>query len=160
LQSSIEAQPRALPWPAAAGHGAAMTTEKHMPLRLIIALAGIVASDTALQLVWKTGVAELPEHLSMWQLIVEVATEPIFFIVVGLMGAQLVIWLRVLDHADLSFAKPFTSLSYVSVCILSVVYLGERIAPLQIVGIFIVVAGVWCVGMTPRNTVRQPADRP
>ena len=137
-----------------------MKTETHLPLRLIIGLAGIVATDTALQLVWKTGVADLPEHLSLLEIMLAVATEPIFFIVVGLMGAQLVIWLRVLDHADLSFAKPFTSLSYVSVCILSVVYLGERIAPQQIVGIVIVVVGVWCVGMTPRNTLRQRADRP
>ena len=57
------------------------------------------------------------------------------------------------DHADLSYAKPFTSLGYVTVCILSVLWLGERIAPLQIVGIVIVVTGVWCVSMTPRATL-------
>src|SRR5260370_31110744 len=69
------------------------------------------------------------------------------------MAAQLVNWLKVLAHADLSYAKPFTSLGYVTVCILSVLWLGERIAPLPIVGILIVVTGVWCVSMTPRATL-------
>jgi drug/metabolite transporter (DMT)-like permease len=71
------------------------------------------------------------------------------------MGAQLVNWLKVLDHADLSYAKPFTSLSYVTVCVLSVLLLDEHIAPLQIVGIVIVVAGVWCVSQTRRALPAQ-----
>ena len=75
------------------------------------------------------------------------------------MAIQLVNWLRVLDHADLSYAKPFTSLSYVTVSILSVVLLEERIAPLQLVGIGVIVAGVWCVASTPRTTL-DPENRP
>ena len=82
----------------------------------------------------------------------------IFILVVVFMAAQLVNWLKVLDHADLSYAKPFTSLSYVTVCILSVLLLGEHIAPLQIVGIVIVVAGVWCVSKTRRTTPGSGAD--
>ena len=68
-----------------------------------------------------------------------------------------------LDHADLSYAKPFTSLSYVTVCALSVLVLGEHIAPLQILGILVVVAGVWCVSVTKRSTLAPPVateDRP
>jgi len=126
---------------------------ERFPLRLVIGLAVAIALDTALQLVWKTGVAALPETSSLWETIVAVARAPIFVLVAALMAAQLVNWLKVLDHADLSYAKPFTSLGYVTVCILSVLWLGERVAPLQIVGIIIVVTGVWCVSMTPRATL-------
>lgn len=130
-----------------------MTTQPRFPVRLVVGLAIAVAADTALQLVWKTGIASIPDTDSIAGTIAAVASTPIFIVVIALMAIQLVNWLRVLDHADLSYAKPFTSLSYVTVSILSVVLLEERIAPLQLVGIAIVVAGVWCVASTPRTTL-------
>ena len=130
-----------------------MTTGARFPVRLAIGLAVAIALDTALQLVWKTGVADLPDTSSLRELVVAVARNPVFILVVVFMAAQLVNWLKVLDHADLSYAKPFTSLSYVTVCILSVLLLGEHIAPLQIAGIVVVVAGVWCVSQTSRATL-------
>ena len=133
-------------------------TGARVPLRLVIGLAVAIALDTGLQLVWKTGIAGLPDTSSVWDMLVAVALDPIFILVVVFMAAQLVNWLKVLDHADLSYAKPFTSLSYVTVCILSVLLLGERIAPLQIVGIVVVVAGVWCVSQTKRATLGAEMD--
>src|SRR5262249_49424226 len=136
----------------------AMTTGARLPLRLVIGLAVAIALDTGLQLVWKTGIAGLPDDLSVRDTVVAIALNPIFALVAVFMGAQLVNWLKVLDHADLSYAKPFTSLSYVTVCVLSVLLLGERIAPLQMVGIVIVVAGVWCVSQTKRATLGPEAE--
>jgi drug/metabolite transporter (DMT)-like permease len=130
-----------------------MTNAARVPARLVIGLAVAIALDTALQLVWKTGIAAIPDTSSTWETLVAIALNPIFILVVVFMAAQLVNWLKVLDHADLSYAKPFTSLSYVTVCILSVLLLGEHIAPLQIVGIVVVVAGVWCVSRTSRATL-------
>jgi drug/metabolite transporter (DMT)-like permease len=135
-----------------------MTAGARVPLRLVIGLAVAIALDTGLQLVWKTGIAELPDTTSPWELLVAIVRNPLFILVALLMGAQLVNWLKVLDHADLSYAKPFTSLSYVTVCVLSVLLLGERIAPLQIVGIVVVVAGVWCVSQTRRATLGTEAE--
>ncbi|HEU5275481.1 MAG TPA: EamA family transporter [Xanthobacteraceae bacterium] len=134
-----------------------MSKGARVPPRLVIGLAVAIGLDTALQLVWKTGVADIPDT-SVWDAIVGIALNPIFILVIAFMAAQLVNWLKVLDHADLSYAKPFTSLSYVTVCVLSVLLLGEHIAPLQIVGIVVVVAGVWCVGMTRRATIGSGAD--
>ena len=128
-------------------------------IRLVVGLGVAIALDTALQLVWKTGIAELPDTSSVREMLVAVALNPIFLLVVVFMAAQLVNWLKVLDHADLSYAKPFTSLSYVTVCILSVLLLGEHIAPLQIVGILVVVAGVGCVSRTKRATLGTEAGR-
>jgi drug/metabolite transporter (DMT)-like permease len=135
-----------------------MTSGARVPVRLVIGLAVAIALDTGLQLVWKTGIAGLPDTSSVWETLVAIALNPLFVVVAAFMGAQLVNWLKVLDQADLSYAKPFTSLSYVTVCILSVLLLGERIAPLQIVGIVVVVAGVWCVSQTSRATVGAEAE--
>jgi drug/metabolite transporter (DMT)-like permease len=129
-----------------------------VPLRLAFGLAVAILLDTALQLVWKSGVAGIPDTDSLRDLVLAVARDPVFVLVIALMAAQLVNWLRVLAEADLSFAKPFTSLSYVTVCILSVAWLGERIAPMQILGIVVVVAGVWCVSRTPRATPPPGAE--
>jgi drug/metabolite transporter (DMT)-like permease len=136
-----------------------MNSPSRFPLRLVIGLAIAVATDTALQLVWKTGVASIPDTDSVAEMVAAVLTTPIFIVVIALMIIQLVNWLRVLGEADLSYAKPFTSLSYVTVSILSVVLLHERIAPLQLVGIGVIVAGVWCVASTPRTTL-EPEKRP
>src|SRR5690349_16311252 len=127
---------------------AAMSSGGRVPLRLVIGLAVAIGLDTALQLVWKTGIAGIPDTASAWDTAMAVALNPIFLLIVVLMAAQLVNWLKVLDHADLSYAKPFTSLSYVTVCFLSVLLLGERVAPMQALGIVVVIAGVWCVSMT------------
>src|SRR3954447_22582357 len=136
----------------------AMTSGAQVPVRLVIGLAVAILLDTVLQLVWKTGIAGLPDTSSVWQTVVAIALNPIFILVAVFMGAQLVNWLKVLDHADLSYAKPFTSLSYVTVCILSVILLGEHVAPMQIVGIVVVIAGVWCVSMTRPATLGSGAE--
>ena len=135
-----------------------MRTGAQVPVRLVIGLAVAIALDTGLQLVWKTGIAQLPDTSSVWETLVAIALNPIFVLVAVFMLAQLVNWLKVLDHADLSYAKPFTSLSYVTVSVLSVLLLGERIAPLQVVGIVVVVAGVWCVSQTKRATLGADAE--
>jgi drug/metabolite transporter (DMT)-like permease len=135
-----------------------MTAGARVPVRLVIGLAVAIALDTGLQLVWKTGIAGLPDTSSVRETLVAIALNPIFVLVAVFMGAQLVNWLKVLDHADLSYAKPFTSLSYVTVCVLSVLLLSEHIAPLQIVGIVVVVAGVWCVSRTRRATLPTEAE--
>jgi multidrug transporter EmrE-like cation transporter len=36
--------------------------------------------------------------------------------------------------------------------------LDERVAPMQIVGIVVVIAGVWCVSMTKRATLGSGAE--
>jgi drug/metabolite transporter (DMT)-like permease len=135
-----------------------MTTGARVSVRLMVGLAVAIALDTGLQLVWKTGIAAIPDSASLRETIGAVAVNPIFILVVVFMAAQLVNWLKVLDHADLSYAKPFTSLSYVTVCVLSVLLLDEHIAPLQIVGIIVVVAGVWCVSQTRRTTLSSEAE--
>jgi len=64
----------------------------------------------------------------------------------------------VLGDADLSYAQPVTSLSYVSVFFLSVLYLKEAADPIQITGIIFVVAGVWFISQTDHVTQSQERE--
>jgi drug/metabolite transporter (DMT)-like permease len=114
-------------------------------LRLVVGLVAAVLLDTSVQILWKMGVIDIPDSVLPWELLGAVTERPIFLLVLALMLAQLVNWLQVLSLADLSFAKPFTSLSYVTVSAVSFFLLGERLQLVQILGIAIIVAGVWCV---------------
>lgn len=126
--------------------------------RLAIGLALAVAFDTAVQFFSKSAVISLPDGLTLVAAIKAVLAEPIFLVVLGLMVCQLVNWLQVLKLADVSFAKPFTSLSYVTVSTVSFYFLGERLSTEQILGIVFIVLGVWCVahsGWRSRNGVES-----
>lgn len=127
------------------------------PLRLAVGLAITVLIDTVVQLAWKIGVVALPELALSLATVDAVLRQPAFYLMFVLMLVQLFNWLTVLDHADVSFAQPFTSLSRVTVCLASVFYLGERITAVQLIGILMVCAGAWCICRTERKT---PAAAP
>lgn len=125
-------------------------------MRLAVGLALAIALDTAVQLLWKSAVADVPPASSMSFTVEAVLRQPMFIVVGVLMIVQLINWLKVLGNADLSYAKPITSLSYVTVSVGSVVMLGETIHPVQIAGILIVIAGVWLISQTGHSSA--PAE--
>jgi uncharacterized membrane protein len=125
-----------------------MALESRIPRKLAIGLTLAIALDTAGQIVLKIAVSQLSEISSLWAAVEAVLKHPLFLVAAVVMILQLINWLQVLDGAELSFVQPITSLSYVTVCALSVLYLGEKIDVLQTMGIAIVLVGVWCVGLT------------
>lgn len=52
-------------------------------------------------------------------------------------------WIGVLIHFELSFAYPFTSLSFVLVLVLSVILFGESLSVAKIAGLGLIMIGVW-----------------
>ena len=71
------------------------------------------------------------------------------------MTIQFFNWLIVLGQADLSYVKPMSSLSYVSVPIFSAVVLGEAVDGLEIMGLAFVVVGVWLISQTQPLTSKS-----
>ena len=138
-----------------------MSAAHRFPVRLVVGFAVTVAIDTVIQLAWKIGVVALPEMSLSLATAGAVLRHPAFYLVFGLMLVQLFNWLAVLDHADVSFAQPFTSLSRISVCIASAFYLGERITTAQAIGIAMVCIGALCIGQTDRKTpLAAPVGEP
>ena len=134
-----------------------MQPNVRLPLRLTIGLAIAIALDTIVQLSWKSAVSEIPNVATAWDVVTPWASveatlsQPMFLIVVGLLLCQLVNWLQVLGRADLSFAQPLTSLSRVTVCLASVIFLNEKVSLIQFGGIFLVCSGVWFINRSGRN---------
>ncbi len=121
-----------------------------------IGLALAIILDTAGQLLWKRAAVGLPESLSPAVLLAALLHDPLPLAVLGVFVLQLVNWLLVLERAELSYAQPITSLSYVTVVAMSVWLFGERLDPVRLIGVALVLLGVGLIGV---DAVRR-ASRP
>jgi len=135
-----------------------MTKTSNTSRKLFIGLTLAILLDTGLQIFWKVAVADMPDLPTLWQTLNAIARQPAFWCVGLFMIGQSWNWMVVLDHADLSYAHAITSLSYVSVAALSVFYLGETIAAPQLVGIALILLGVWFVGKSGHSTAPLPDE--
>lgn len=125
-----------------------MIFKARISMMLTFGLAFAIALDTSVQLILKITASHIPTTSSQWETLEATLNQPLIFAAALLMVLQLFNWLQVLERADLSYAQPITSLSYVSVGVFSGLYLDEGIDVLQIVGIAIILAGVWCISRT------------
>lgn len=131
-----------------------MTSSALTGRRLAIGLGTTIVLDTVAQLVWKAAAVRLPSLASGSNMFQAVLQQPLFIILGLLFLLQLLVWLKVLEHADLSFAQPITAVSYVAVCGLSVLWFGETLDTRKLAGITLVLVGVWFVSRGPaRNAL-------
>src|SRR5713226_9538471 len=121
------------------------------PLALVFRLALAIVLDTAVHIVWKLAVLQLPDPGSIAAGIEAALREPLFLLVAALFLWQLINWLRVLESSDLSYSQPITSLSLILVLVLSALYLGESVDALKVLGIGFVFAGVWFISRTQHD---------
>jgi drug/metabolite transporter (DMT)-like permease len=138
---------------------------KRVPLHICLGLAIAVILDTAVQIFWKMAVhvtdkmslvePKNPFSIEEFTYLLATFEHPLFWLVVILFLLQLANWLKVLEHADLSYSQPITSLSYISVGVLSALLLHEHITLLQVAGITFVLAGVWFISKTDHNTINS-----
>jgi len=122
-------------------------------VRLAVGLALAILFDTVQQLAWKVGMGSVADDASPWETLEAVLHEPLLALVALLMVMRLINWLKVLELADLSYAQPITTLSYVTVTVASAIWLKETMTPLQIAGIGVVLIGVWCISQTERDSL-------
>jgi drug/metabolite transporter (DMT)-like permease len=124
-----------------------------------VALLGAVGLDTLAELFWKLGVNNanaastgLPETLFHTLL------QPFFILAMLLFIPKYFNWMYILRKADLTYAKPITSLGFISVLIVSVLVLHEPVTWHKLLGVALVLAGVWMVGNTESHT--SPGGNP
>jgi len=131
-----------------------------LPLGLVFRLALAIILDTAVHVLWKLAVLQLPGPGSLSAAVEAALHQPLFLLVAILFVWQLINWLRVLESSDLSYSQPITALSLISVFVLSALYLGESVDALKVLGIGFVFAGVWFISRTDhdssaRSVIRQ-----
>jgi len=130
-----------------------------LPPGLVFRLALAVILDTAVHIVWKLAVLQLPNPGSLPAVLEAASHEPLFLLVAALFVWQLVNWLRVLEGCDLSYSQPITALSLILVLVLSALYLGESVDALKVLGIGFVFAGVWFISRTDHDSSARSAIR-
>jgi len=69
------------------------------------------------------------------------------FVIAGLFGffISMLVWLYVLSRMELSFAYPFVALNYVLILFGSYFLFKETISPLKMVGVVVIIIGVYLV---------------
>ena len=119
---------------------------------MVAGLVVAIALDTVIQVTWKLAVAGLPANASIAATALGAISSPYFYAAMLAFGAQLFNWIRVLAKADLSFAQPFTALSYLSVMMISGFFLHEAISISRILGVGLILLGVFLISRTPVTT--------
>jgi len=130
-----------------------------LPPGLVFRLALAVILDTAVHIVWKLAVLQLPNPGALSAALEAASREPLFLLVAALFVWQLVNWLQVLEGCDLSYSQPITALSLILVLVLSALYLGESVDTLKVLGIGFVFAGVWFISRTDHDSSARSATR-
>ena len=115
---------------------------KGIPLILSAVLLGAVG-----QIVMKWGMKTYGEVSvgAVWRELVRILRVP--QVAVGFLCYALssVLWIAVVSNVDLSLAYPMVSVAYVVVVLASWLLLGEHISRLRLVGVLVIVAGVFVI---------------
>src|SRR6267143_466996 len=111
-----------------------------LPPGLVFRLALAVILDTAVHIVWKLAVLQLPNPGSLPAALEAASREPLFLLVAALFVSQLI-----------------TALSLILVLVLSALYLGESVDALKVLGIGFVFAGVWFISRTDHDSSARSA---
>lgn len=123
------------------------------PAAVVGGLILAIILDTFIQITWKLAVARVPPTASVIDTVRMVLASPLFYAAMLAVAVQLWNWMRVLARADLSFAQPFTALSYLSVLALSRLSLHEHLSVSRLVGVTFILAGVFFISRSPFHTV-------
>ncbi|HEY9775241.1 MAG TPA: EamA family transporter [Planktothrix sp.] len=131
---------------------------QHAGARVWAGLWLAIALDTGVQIFWKIAVLKVPPDADTITTAIDVLKQPLFYGVIAMFFAQLFNWLKVLGEADLSYAQPITSLSYVSVGICSALFLHEYVTVAQGIGIALILTGVWFISQTEHQSVAEKLE--
>ncbi len=113
---------------------------------VILALA-IVFNATA-NIMMKVGITQVGKQTSLVKLAISAATHPTIIGGVSCFVVALGLYTFVLQKIDLSIAYPImTSAGYVIVILASVLFLKEQLQMVQILGLALMITGVWLVAV-------------
>jgi drug/metabolite transporter (DMT)-like permease len=116
-----------------------------------------VACGAVGQLVLKAGMNDIAQKLGPLQLSVEtlisMATNPLLIVGIAIFGVSTLLWLLALMKADLSFAYPFLSLTYIAVLVGGAILFHEKVTLMRVIGFAVIVIGVFIVARSEQKKV-------
>lgn len=118
-----------------------------MNILSLILLAVVI--NTAAQILLKQGMNTIGYFnfnvADISSILLKVAFNP--FIIGGMFCyvASVLVWLLVLSRVPVSYAYPMVSLAYITTTIAAVIFFNETLTITRILGIFIIIAGVYLI---------------
>lgn len=112
------------------------------------ALSLTILLDTTAQLTWKGAVTQVENASGVGEFLLAFLHQPLFLALIVLFVAMFLNWMLVLSRADLSYVQPITALSYVTSSFASTYLFNDHLPPVRILGICLIILGVWIVGST------------
>ena len=122
-----------------------LSARKEKPMSVLPAILVAVALAVAGQLLVKHGIRLLPGPYFASGLLsgfLRIFTSPWVLVGSGLYTLSVFFWVFALTTADLSFAYPFVSLSYVLIILASRFLLGETVSLIRWIGAFVICCGI------------------
>ncbi|HEU4709558.1 MAG TPA: SMR family transporter [Methylophilaceae bacterium] len=111
----------------------------------ILGFGALMLFDTSTQVCFKLASTHAGEFSLSMTWLREIFFSPwIYGSVVGYIGA-FITWMTLLKHAPVGPAFAASHLEVVTVLIVSVLYFGEHLSALQVVGGLLIVAGIVCL---------------
>jgi len=135
-------------------------TSPKLPGAVVVGLVLAIVLDTFIQITWKLAVSPIPVDASVVATTRAALSSPLFYAAMLAFGAQLFNWMRVLARADLSFAQPFTAISYITVLAISCRLLHESLSLSKMFGVVLILVGVFFISRTPFRTTGASGPNP
>jgi drug/metabolite transporter (DMT)-like permease len=110
-----------------------------------------VAFGAVGQLILKAAMNGLGQVQFSLDTLLRMATSPLLLLGIGIFAISTLLWLLALTKADLSFAYPFLSLTYIAVLIGGALLFRERVTFVRVLGFAVIVTGVWIVARSEKR---------
>jgi drug/metabolite transporter (DMT)-like permease len=118
---------------------------------LPLILCGVLLNAAA-QLLLKEGMNRIGHFAftwaNVWPIGLQVIASPFVIIGLGCYVVSVVVWLLALSRADVSYAYPMLSIGYIVTAITASLFLHETLSPQRIIGIVIIMLGVYLITRT------------
>lgn len=95
---------------------------------------------------------------NMLEFIVRMTSNPLLWIGVVLYLTNFFLWITLLSRVDLSVAFPMSSLTYIFVPVLAILFLHEKVVLLRWTGIIFIIIGISLSGRSAGDEKGQPSE--
>lgn len=117
----------------------------------LIMVFGCTILGAAAQILIKTGLKFLPQHVGLFELILAGLTNWQLMLGLSLYGGSTVLLVLALRYGELSMLYPVIALTYVWVAMLSLFFFHESVNIFKAAGLVLIVGGVCVLGMSQKK---------
>ncbi len=133
----------------------ALATQQAVNLRSVgLILTSVVLGGIG-QLAFKAGLNQIGGLQLSLDMFVKILTTPMVLLGLAVFAVSALLWLIALMSAELSFAYPFLSFTYVIVLVGGALLFGEQITALRLLGFGVIITGIFIVARSEQRAARK-----